>query len=313
MEGVVDPVIRDRWTKRPGIDVCVTEFIRVTDRLLPDSVFFKDAPELRAGSKTAAGVPVLVQLLGGQPGPMAANAARLAELGAPGIDLNFGCPAKTVNRHDGGATLLKDPRRIFEVTSAVRAATPVHLPVSAKIRLGFSDKSLHLEIARAAQEAGAAWLTVHARTRDEGYRPPAHWEFIANIREALDIPVIANGEIWTPTDYSRCREISGCRDVMIGRGLISRPDLAYEIKLGHPAFDWAALVVELNAFSEDSFALRGEAYAVGRAKQLLKAMARARPEALALFEDVKRLQTYNDIRARLAQTSNQPSAPAVKT
>ncbi|MCM2283118.1 MAG: tRNA-dihydrouridine synthase, partial [Bdellovibrionaceae bacterium] len=315
MEGVVDSVVRDLWTTLGGIDACVTEFIRVTDRLLPDSLFFKDAPELRHGGRTRTGVPVLVQLLGGRPEPMAENAARLAELGALGIDLNFGCPAKTVNRHDGGAALLKDPRRVFDVTSAVRQAVPSHQTVSAKIRLGFSDKSLHLEIARAAEEAGASWLTVHARTRDEGYRPPAHWEYIANIRQTLTIPVIANGEIWSPEDYSRCRQISGCRDVMIGRGLMARPDLALTIKGGRPnleghfeaplapPLEGSALCRFLEEFAARSLAYRGETYAVCRSKQLLKSLARARPEAAALFESIKRLETHDEIRQHVQAAS----------
>ncbi|MES2963372.1 MAG: tRNA-dihydrouridine synthase, partial [Bdellovibrionota bacterium] len=124
MEGVVDAMMRDRLTRIGGIDLCVTEFLRVQDRLLPDSEFRKDAPELFKGARTPSGIPVLVQFLGGQAGPIAANAVRAVELGALGIDLNFGCPAKTVNRHDGGATLLKNPERIFDVVSAVRAAIP---------------------------------------------------------------------------------------------------------------------------------------------------------------------------------------------
>lgn len=299
MEGVVDSVVRDRWTRLGGIDLCVTEFIRVTDRLLPDSVFYKDAPELRTRGLTRAGVPVLVQLLGGQPGPMAENAARLADLGAPGIDLNFGCPAKTVNRHDGGAALLKDPRRVFDVASAVRKAVPAGLTVSAKVRLGFSDKSFHVEIAKAAEAAGAAWLTVHARTRDEGYRPPAHWEFIARMREAISIPVIANGDIWTPDDYRRCRDVSGCRDVMIGRGLMSRPDLAFEIRFGRTKLDWFSLCREMDEFTSENLDFRGETYAVCRLKQLLKSVSRARPEAALLFESLKRLERVGEVRQAL--------------
>jgi tRNA-dihydrouridine synthase C len=295
MEGVVDPVVRDLWTKLGGIDICVTEFIRVTDRAVPADVFHKYCPELRSGGKTKAGIPVLVQLLGGKTEPMAESAAVAASLGAPGIDLNFGCPAKTVNRHDGGAALLKDPRRIFDVTSAVRKAVPENLTVSAKIRLGFSDKSLFLEIAQAAQEAGAAWLVVHARTRDEGYRPPAHWEYIGRIRESLKIPVIANGEIWTPEDYHRARSISGCEHVMIGRGLMSRPDLALEIKRGEPHFNKVSQLRFIEEFAIASHAYRGESYSVGRMKQIMKSFAKAEPSAAILFEDIKRFDTLSEI------------------
>jgi tRNA-dihydrouridine synthase C len=292
MEGVVDRVMRELLTKSGGIDLGVTEFIRVTDRLLPESEFYKDCPELRTGGRTSLGIPVLVQLLGGQPGPMGENAARAGELGAHGIDLNFGCPAKTVNRHDGGASLLKIPERVYEVTSAVRRATPSHLPVSAKVRLGFSDKVFHREIAQAAERGGAEWLTVHARTRDEGYRPPAHWEYIANMREAVGITVVANGDIWTVDDYHRARQVSGCRHVMIGRGLLSDPDLASVIR-GTSEATWQGVLPRLLDFTDASFQERGERYALPRLKQWLKSLARRHPEALHLFETLKRFESYD--------------------
>lgn len=297
MEGVVDWAMRDLLTKIGGVDLCVTEFIRVTDRLLPDSEFKKYCPELAQSpvAHTRAGTPVLFQLLGGQPGPMAENAARAVELGAPGIDINFGCPAKTVNRHDGGATLLKNPHRIHDVVSEIRKAVPSNIPVSAKVRLGFSDKSFHVEIAKAAESGGAAWLTVHARTRDEGYRPPAHWEYIASMREAVSITVIANGEIWSVEDYHRCREVSGCRHVMIGRGLMSTPDLARVIKGTHSPAPWPQAVEWLEEFAALSVELRSEHYAVCRVKQWLKSLTKRYPEASQVFESIKRFEELKPI------------------
>src|SRR4051812_22104705 len=112
MEGVVDWVMRDFLTEIGGIDHCVTEFIRVVNAVYPDHVFYRYCPELKTNSKTRSGVPVFVQLLGGQAEPMALNAKKAVELGALGIDINFGCPAKTVNKNDGGATLLKSCDRI---------------------------------------------------------------------------------------------------------------------------------------------------------------------------------------------------------
>lgn len=294
MEGVVDAMMRDILTRIGGVDLCVTEFIRVTDKLLPFSEFRKDCPELANGDRTQTGIPVLVQLLGGQPGPLGENAARAAEMGALGIDLNFGCPAKTVNRHDGGATLLKDPTRICDVLKSVRAATPAHLPVSAKVRLGFSDKNFHVEIAKAAEEGGASWLTVHARTRDEGYRPPAHWEFIARMREAVGITVIANGDIWTVEDAARAREVSGCRHIMIGRGLLSDPFLARALKGGDPG-SWPEALEWFERYVQMSFNERGPLFASARAKQWLKSLGRRYNEAKIAFEDVKRLADSAEI------------------
>jgi tRNA-dihydrouridine synthase C len=297
MEGVVDAVMRDMLTRIGGVDLCVTEFIRITDRLLPVSEFKKYCPELFDGSlsHTRAGTPVLIQLLGGQPGPMSENAALAAALGAPGIDLNFGCPAKTVNRHDGGASLLKNPHRIHDVVSSVRQATPRHIPVSAKVRLGFENKEQHIEIAQAAESGGAAWLTVHARTRDEGYRPPAHWEYIAHMRESVKIPVIANGEVWKIEDYDRCREVSGCRHVMIGRGLMSKPELAREIRSRSVSGEWSEKRKWLEEFAQLSRDFRHEHYAVCRVKQWLKSMARASEAAAVAFEQIKTFQDLDPI------------------
>ncbi|MGB0732614.1 MAG: tRNA dihydrouridine synthase, partial [Pontibacterium sp.] len=187
MEGLVDPIMRDMLTQIGGIDYCVTEFIRISIRVLPARSFTKLCPELNNGGCTPAGIPVHLQLLGSRPEMMAANAAKAAKLGAPSIDLNFGCPSKGVNANRGGAILLETPNEIYDVVRAVRQAVPQSTPVSAKMRLGYNDKSLVFENAAAIVEAGANFMTVHARTKAEGYRPPAHWEYIAAIKEKVTI------------------------------------------------------------------------------------------------------------------------------
>lgn len=229
MEGLLDFVLRDILTRVGGVDRCVSEFIRVTNTLLPDRVFVRMVPELLNGGKTLAGVPVRAQLLGSDPICMAENAACLAALGPEGIDLNFGCPAKVVNRHGGGAALLEHPELLFDIVSAVRRAVPGHLPVSAKMRLGFNDDRRAVECAQAIAEAGACELVVHARTKADAYRPPAYWERIADIGAAVQIPLVANGEIWTVQDALRCREVSGCHALMLGRGMVTDPGLALAI------------------------------------------------------------------------------------
>lgn len=301
MEGVVDHVTRDLLTEIGGVDLCVTEFIRVLDQTIPDHVFHRDAIELTFGSPdsdlkrshTASGVPLLVQLLGSDPERLGENAHRAISLGAVGIDLNFGCPAKTVNRHDGGATLLKDPTRVEKAVRGVRNAVPATHTVSAKTRLGFSDKGLHREIAQAAEAGGASWLTVHARTRDEGYRPPAHWEFIALMREAVKIPVIANGDVWTPEDYVKMLEVSGCEHAMLGRGLLARPSLALECKGLAERWSWAQMRPHVLKFARVSQEARGPRFASARIKQWLKSLAKTYPEAQALFDEVKRIETLS--------------------
>ncbi len=183
MEGVVDHLMRDMLTRVGGFDQCVTEFVRVVDQKLPKKTFYRLCPELHNGGKTPSGVPVRVQLLGQHPQWLAENAQTAIELGSPGVDLNFGCPAKTVNKSKGGAVLLKETQTLYDIVKAVRDAVPAEIPVSAKIRLGFEDKSLAIDNAIAITEAGASELVVHARTKTEGYKPPAYWDWIAKIKQ----------------------------------------------------------------------------------------------------------------------------------
>ena len=122
MQGVIDAPMRARLTSLGGYDRCVTEFVRVSGSRLPERVFLRLCPELHEGGCTPSGTPVYVQLLGSDPTALAANACRAAALGAPGIDLNFGCPAKTVNRSEGGSVLLREPARVTGIVAAVREA-----------------------------------------------------------------------------------------------------------------------------------------------------------------------------------------------
>src|SRR5438445_2374113 len=158
MEGLLDFTLRDMLTRVGGIDRCVSEFIRVSGTLLPERAFIRVLPELNNGGCTPAGVPVRAQLMGSDAGCLAENAAKLAALGPAGIDLNFGCPAKIVNRHGGGAALLDEPELIRTLVSAVRRAVPASMPVSAKMRLGFNCDSRAIDCALAMQAGGAAEL-----------------------------------------------------------------------------------------------------------------------------------------------------------
>ncbi len=304
MEGVIDHTMRELLTSLGGIDRCVTEFVRVTSRLLPPKVFYRLCPELSRGGVTASGVPVYIQLLGGQPGPLADNAARAAELGAAGIDLNFGCPAKTVNRSDGGSIILREPDRVHTIAAAVRAAVPPQVPVTVKTRLGYEDESLFLDIVRAVDTAGVNELTVHARTKNHGYRPPAYWEEIARAREVTDINVIANGEIWSPADALRCLQVTGCRDLMLGRGVLCRPDLPRQVaalqKSKTPdSMHWEQIPQLLLHFFELNLANYDARYAPNPVKQWLAYLRAYFPQAALLFEGIKRLRDPQELHKRL--------------
>jgi tRNA-dihydrouridine synthase C len=291
MEGLLDHSLRDVLTRAGGIDRCVSEFIRVTDQLLPARVFLRLMPELAHGSRTAAGTPVRAQLLGSDPACLADNAARLASLDAEGIDLNFGCPAPTVNRHRGGAVLLDEPELVHAIVAAVRRAVPAALPVSAKMRLGHRDDALMLDNARAIAAAGACELVVHARTKLHGYRPPAYWESIARIREAVAIPVIANGEVWTVADARRCLEVSGCEALMLGRGMVADPGLAQAIRSpGEPALAWRALLPLVAQYWQRVGEQVQPRHRAGRLKQWLNLLRRRYPQAQAAFDVVRTIE-----------------------
>ncbi len=230
MEGVTDAPMRAFLTRTGYYDYCVSEFIRVSENALGPKIFNKHVPELNHSARTSSGTPVQVQILGGDPEKLARSAISAIEAGAMGIDLNFGCPAPTVNRHDGGATLLKYPHRIEAIVRAVRDAVPSSYPVSAKLRLGFDDPSVIEENARRAEQGGASWIAIHGRTKTQGYTPPAYWLPIGKAAKNVSIPVIANGEIWTIDDFKRCRDETGCIHFMIGRGALALPNLAREIR-----------------------------------------------------------------------------------
>lgn len=293
MEGLLDHALREVLSCAGGYDLAVTEFARVSATALPARFFRRISPELDAGGRTLAGTPVRVQLLGSDAALMAASAARLATLGPAGIDLNFGCPAPTVNRHRGGAALLGEPELLHRIAVAVRAAMPQGLPLTAKMRLGIDDCGRALDCARALAAGGVAELVVHARTRAEGYRPPAHWEWVGRIADVVDIPVVANGEVWSEADWRRCRAVSGVADVMLGRGAVADPFLARRIRAGDAlggrdldaarAAEWAQLQPLLAQFWVRVLSRVEARHAPGRLKQWVGLLRRNYAQAEALF------------------------------
>ncbi len=304
MEGVVDHLMRDMLTHVGGFDQCVTEFVRVVDQKLPNKTFYKLCPELHNGGKTPNGVPVRVQLLGQHPEWLAENAYTAVDLGSPGVDLNFGCPAKTVNKSKGGAVLLKETQALYDIVKAVRDAVPASQPVSAKIRLGFEDKSLAVENAIAITEAGASELVVHARTKTEGYKPPAYWEWIAKIKQSTNIPLVANGEIWNAEEAQRCQERSACTNLMLGRGALAMPNLARCIRNDEPPMAWedvAALLIRYSGY--EIYGDKGKYYP-NRIKQWCGYLKRQYPEAELLFNDIRRLSKSQEIVDVLARQAS---------
>ncbi|WP_339340821.1 tRNA-dihydrouridine synthase [uncultured Psychrobacter sp.] len=299
MEGLTDPLMRQILTQiaadlgRP-YDWSVSEFIRVTQTVLPAHVFYKYVPELHHDAKTASGTPIHIQLLGSEAQLMAENAVFACELGAPAIDINFGCPAKTVNSHRGGSVLLDEPEVMYQIISAVRQAVPSDIPVSAKIRLGYTDTSRMDDIRGAIDASGADWLTIHARTKTQGYKPPAYWEKIQGFN-SLDIPVIANGEIWNTEEAKLCIRQSGTSHLMLGRGAVTRPDLIVQVDKIDVANDeslitstllWSDLITHQIKFLQGE--AKNDVVLVGRYKQWLGMLTKGYMEAQSLWNEIKR-------------------------
>lgn len=305
MEGVIDHHMREALTRLGGYDGCVTEFLRISDQRLPARVFKRLSPELAQQGKTASGVPVVLQLLGGDAAMMAANAKTAVELGAPAIDINFGCPSKLVTSKMSGSALLQRPEQVHTIVAAVRQAVDAAIPVSAKMRLGYEDDALALDNALAIETAGACELTVHARTKVEGYKPPARWEALAPLREALTIPLIANGDIRSVDDYRRCVEASGCHDVMLGRGAINDPSLARQIKQSSHGeavipIAWSAIITLILTTSEEMEHEYPQKYVVMRIKQWLAYLRSDYPEGKQVFDLIRRMKGLEEMKKLLA-------------
>lgn len=312
MEGVTDAPMREIMGRLAPFDFAVTEFLRVSGEVLPAKMFKREMPEILEHSLTRSQLPVQVQLLGGNPERLGESARIAVDLGATAIDLNFGCPAPTVNRHDGGASLLRSPERIEAIVAGVRAAVPASIPVSAKLRLGWDSIDPIVENVKRAEAGGASWLTIHARTRMQGYAPPVFWKKIGEAVDAVKIPVIANGDILTLADARECRMYTKTRSLMLGRGALRDPALIRAIREDRDDYvspyeqleNWLPLFRE---FAEHSLKFTdGEIYTLKRLKQWMKYVVRER--AVDWFEHTKRVETirefFEKIERRIEQGEN---------
>lgn len=206
-----------RLCRRFGADVVVSEFVSA-DGIVQGNrrtrSYLRFDPEER---------PIGVQIFGAEPDTMAEAARLVGEVYEPDfIDINFGCPVKKVVKRNGGSGCLRDLDLVQRIIRAVTAATP--LPVTVKIRSGYDEASRDpVGIALRCQDAGARVLTLHARTRTDMYSGSARWDEIAAVVEALEIPVVGNGDVRTGEDARRLRGETGCAGIMIARASHGQP------------------------------------------------------------------------------------------
>lgn len=244
MEGVGDRCFRKAMASIGGFDEAVRDFLRV-----PKNAHIKSlASEYEADE--IAPIPLAAQLMGSDPELMSEMAQEIEQRGAPRIDLNCGCPSNTVTGRGAGSSLLKEPDFLHRVAKSI--VNSVRIPVTIKMRSGFEDTSLFKENLLAAQESGVHYITLHPRTKVEGYGPPANWSLIKEAKSILKIPVVGNGDILNVESALGMLKVTGCDALMIGRGSVINPFIFHEIRAhftGKPYHvDWNCILNYFNVY-----------------------------------------------------------------
>ncbi|HHV31579.1 tRNA dihydrouridine synthase DusB [Caproiciproducens sp. LBM24188] len=215
MAGVADRAFRELCV-RFGAAYTVTEMVSSKGLQYHDK---KTASLMTIGEEER---PTAIQLFGDEPAVMAEAAKMAMEFGPNAIDINMGCPAPKVSGNGSGAALMKNPQLCAEIVAAVKNAVPV--PVTVKIRKGWNSSSVNaVEVATLCEAAGADAITVHGRTRDQMYAPPVDWDIIRQVKQAVKIPVIGNGDVTSPQAAAQLLETTGCDLIMVGRAALGDP------------------------------------------------------------------------------------------
>ncbi len=298
----MDHTMRALLSKIGGMDYLVSEFVRVTQQPTSSQAFKKLVPELNTGAKTIHGHPVHIQLLGSDAEIMGASAANAVDAGATHIDINFGCPAKRVNGHGGGSFLLQTPEALFNIVHTVKTSLPKNIPLSAKMRLGFMDESLFYENLAAIEAAGAQTLTIHGRTKKDGYGPPARWEKIGHAKQQSTMNIIANGDINSQLNLEACLAQTQCHHFMIGRGSLSNPFIFRELKGGE-----AGTFTELYDIIQGYMTTLGEHYddfaTLGRIKQWSAHLRQDWPIIAENLKSIRQTQSTYELKQVLDKLS----------
>lgn len=289
MEGVGDKSFRKAMNTIGGFDEAVTEFISV-----PACAHVKSLAKVYEKDELSS-TPLAAQIMGSDPELMAAMAQELEKKGAPRIDINCGCPSNTVTGRGAGSSLLKEPSFLQKVATHVVSA--VSTPVTIKMRSGYEDTSLFQENLLAAQESGVKFITLHPRTKIEGYTPPARWDLIAEAKKLLKIPVIGNGDILTVDHALAILSQTGCDALMIGRGAVINPFIFHQIRshFANQAYNssWEELRSYLFTYLQEMSSDLSEKGKIGKLKQLASFLFRSNEKLLSLRPEILKAQPTN--------------------
>lgn len=295
MEGVGDRAFRRAITSIGGFDEASTEFIRVpANGHIPSLIKHYNPLDTFP-------IPQAAQIMGSNPELMAEMTQAIANKLAPRIDLNCGCPSNTVTGKGAGSSLLKDPEDLYRVAKAMVDA--VEIPVTAKLRSGFNDTALFKENLLAAESSGVRFITLHPRTKAEGYTPPANWKLIAQAKDILSIPVVGNGDILNVQDALNMLSLTNCDALMIGRGCVINPFIFQEIKAHFAGVSfkktWKDFLRYIEIFTRELSVEMTEKGQVSKVKQLMSFLFKGNPSLLEhrvsiLRADYKTVSCYLD-------------------
>lgn len=295
MEGVGDRCFRKAMASIGGFDEAVRDFLRVPKNAHVKSLAAAYHPE------ELSPIPLAAQLMGSDPELMGSMAKEIEARGAPRIDINCGCPSNTVTGRGAGSSLLKDPRFLNEVARSVVNA--VSIPVTLKMRSGYEDTSLFKENLIAAEESGVDYITLHPRTKAEGYGPPARWDLIAEAKSILKIPLVGNGDILTVQHALDMLQITGCDALMIGRGAIINPFLFHQIRAHYSGVaylpEWGDLLRYFDVYLSEISLGASDRLRLNKLKQLLGFLFKGSP-ALVEKRSLMLSADYTDPQAFLA-------------
>jgi nifR3 family TIM-barrel protein len=296
LEGITHPAFRALVARRGGVGVVCTEFVRINSSGV-------GARYLQRQVVRTPDAALSVQVMGNHLEHMAKATEIVSRAGADIVDLNVGCPAPRVVRKGVGSAMLRDPELLARVVGTMRAHTPGFL--SAKMRAGFDDSGGAVRIARLLEASGADLITVHPRRRSDFFGGVADWRIIAQIKAAVRIPVIGNGDVWYASDALRLRAETGADGVMIGRGALRNPWIFAQIDAllrgtAPPCPNGNDVLAHQDELRE-LFEQEQHAHPLGMLKEQIRYLCRSLPDGAGVMRRALRSETCDELRAVLAE------------